>query len=114
MKISKELIKGSTVLLVSNLLKEKPLYGYEMIKAMEIKSQGLFQWKEGTLYPILHGLESEGYLSSYWETPSAGRKRKYYEITKKGTKELSRREKEWKTFSDTVNLSLGGIQWMGN
>ncbi|WP_291565853.1 PadR family transcriptional regulator, partial [Clostridium sp. UBA2485] len=48
MKISKELLKGSTVILILSLLKEKPMYGYEMIKEIEEKSSGVFTFKEGT------------------------------------------------------------------
>ena len=84
MKISKELLKGSTVILILSLLKEKPMYGYEMIKEIEEKSIGVFTFKEGTLYPILHSLEGENAVESYWIESDKGRKRKYYRITKDG------------------------------
>lgn len=57
MKVSKELLKGSTATLILSLLNEKPMYGYEMIKELESKSEGIFSFKEGTIYPILHTLE---------------------------------------------------------
>lgn len=111
MKFTKELVKGSTVLLVLNLLKNKPMYGYEMIKSMEISSAGTFQWKEGTLYPILHGLEAEGLLEAYWDHQDSARKRKYYRITDKGLKNLSEKENEWRTFSSAMDMALGGYKW---
>ena len=59
MKISKELLKGSTTMLVLDLLKNQNMYGYEMIKKLKEKSENVFELKEGTLYPILHGLEEK-------------------------------------------------------
>ena len=59
MKISKELIKGSTSMLVLSLLEKENMYGYQMIKELSRKSKNLFELKEGTLYPILHNLEQK-------------------------------------------------------
>lgn len=108
MKINKELIKGSTTILILSLLSRKEMYGYEMIKEMEIKSKGVFQFKEGTLYPILHGLENEDYIESYWDEGEGRRKRKYYRITDEGRDILKEKEEEWKLFSTTVDKVLGG------
>ena len=108
MKISKELINGSTSTLVLSLLEEKSMYGYELIKEIDKKSNGIFEFKEGTLYPLLHSLESNGYLESYWDNRDGGRKRKYYSITDKGKKELADKKEEWEVFSKTVNKIIGG------
>ena len=59
MKISKELLKGSTNLLVLNLLKDENMYGYEMIRKLKEKSENIFEFQEGTLDPILHSLEEK-------------------------------------------------------
>jgi DNA-binding PadR family transcriptional regulator len=106
MKISKELIKGSTSMLVLSVLKDNDLYGYKIIKEIESLSEDVFVLKEGTLYPILHALEEENYLESYWEE-NGGRKRKIYHITKKGLKYLKSKEQEWQTFTVSVNKVLG-------
>lgn len=106
MKISKELIKGSTSMLVLSVLKGKDLYGYKIIKEIELQSESVFELKEGTLYPILHALEEENYLESYWEKFD-GRKRKYYHLTRKGTKQLKEKQQEWQVFSKSVNKVLG-------
>lgn len=105
--LNKELIKGSTVTLILNSLKEDPLYGYGMIKEIENKSGGVFIFKEGTLYPILHDLEKNKLIESFWDSEN-GRRRKYYKITQKGLTELNKRENEWEVFSNTMNLVLGG------
>lgn len=105
MKISKELIKGSTSMLVMSVLKGKDLYGYKIIKEIELLSKRVFELKEGTLYPILHALEEEGCLESYWEEFD-GRKRKYYHLTRKGAKHLKSKQTEWQVFSKSVNKVL--------
>lgn len=103
MKVSKELTKGSTVVLILSLLEKKAMYGYEMIKEVDRKSNGVFKFKEGTLYPILHSLENDGIVESYWDEGDGGRKRKYYRITKKGSGFLSEKKKEWETFRSAVD-----------
>lgn len=108
LKLNKELLKGSTTLLILNLLNHKSMYGYQMIKELSEKSENIFELKEGTLYPILHSLEEKGFVTSYWEdTPS--RKRKYYSITKLGKKTLEDKQKEWDIFTSSVNKVLGGV-----
>lgn len=108
MQINKELLKGSTTILILSLLNRKEMYGYEMIKEIEVRSKGVFSFKEGTLYPILHGLENENYIESYWECGEGKRKRKYYKITESGKKILEEKEIEWKLFTETVNGVLVG------
>lgn len=105
MKISKELIKGSTSLLVMSVLKGQDLYGYKIIKELETRSENVFELKEGTLYPILHALEKEGYLEAYWDEFD-NRKRKYYHLTKKGLKQLETKREEWKVYSGSVDKVL--------
>ncbi|MBQ6544016.1 MAG: helix-turn-helix transcriptional regulator [Clostridia bacterium] len=113
MKINKELAKGSTPLLVLSILSKEEMYGYQIIKTVEKKSGNVFSMKEGTLYPILHSLESGGYLQSYW-TEVEGRGRKYYKITDKGLKQLEEKQKEWNEFSVAVNRVLGGASLAGS
>lgn len=108
MKLNKELLKGSTNMLVLSLLEEKNMYGYEMIKELTIKSENIFEFKEGTLYPILHNLEEKNYITSYWDETGA-KKRKYYTITKQGKKHLKEKKEEWKIFSGGINQVLGGV-----
>lgn len=106
MQINKELLKGSTTILVLSLLNRKEMYGYEMIKEIEVRSKGVFSFKEGTLYPILHGLENNNLIESYWDCGDGNRKRKYYRITEEGTGFLKEKEDEWKMFTGAVNEVL--------
>lgn len=105
MKYSKELLKGSTSLLILSILKKEDLYGYRIIRELERASENAFEMTEGTLYPILHALEKEGVLESYWQDFD-GRSRKYYHITKKGLKMLAEKKEEWESFSSSVTKVL--------
>jgi PadR family transcriptional regulator, regulatory protein PadR len=105
-KVNKELLKGSTGMLILSLLDQKEMYGYQLIKELERLSEGTFDLKEGTLYPILHGMETEKWLDSYWEMAD-GRKRKYYRITDQGKRQLQEKKREWQFFSGAVDRVLG-------
>ena len=95
MKLDKGLVGGSTVLLVLTLLAEKDYYGYEIIK-------------EGSLYPVLHRLENEGFVVSYREKSASGKERKYYHITPAGLELLGKEKEQWIVFSKAVNrVALG-------
>lgn len=107
MQVNKELLKGSTSMLILNLLNNENMYGYQMIKKLKDISNNTFELKEGTLYPILHSLEESNYITSYWDESTA-KKRKYYSITKLGKKALSEKQKEWKFFINSVNNVIGG------
>ena len=65
MPVDKSLISGSTSMLILKLLEEKDMYGYEMIETLREKSRNVFELKAGTLYPLLHGMESKGYVDAY-------------------------------------------------
>jgi DNA-binding PadR family transcriptional regulator len=82
------------------------MYGYEMTKEIEKKSDGIFTFKEGTLYPILHTLESDNMVESYW-SEHEGRRRKYYRITDKGKLMLKDKKQEWSLFRSAVDRVLG-------
>lgn len=103
MKIDKSLLSGSTTLLVLSLLKAGDMYGYEMIAELSRRSDKTFELKEGTLYPILHGLEGEKCVKSYEKQAPTGRMRKYYHITERGLRRLEEKREEWRFFSEKVN-----------
>lgn len=108
MNIKRELSKGSSSLLVLSVLESKDMYGYQIIKEIELRSEKVFSFKEGTLYPILHSFENNGYVKSYWDESEQGRKRKYYKITKKGLKVLKESKEEWSAYSAAVGKVING------
>ena len=65
MEIDKGLIGGSTVMLLLSLLKERDMHGYEIIKELKDRSENIFEFKEGTLYPVLHRMEGAELVKSY-------------------------------------------------
>lgn len=111
MKINRGLVSGATDLLVLSLISERDMYGYEIISELEKRSKDIFQFKEGTLYPILHKLENKGYLKSYQSERDAGRKRKYYQITRQGKKQLLEEKEQWEVFSESINTIIVGEEY---
>ena len=109
MRMDKSLISGSTSMLVLRLLEEGDLYGYQMIERLRERSNYVFELKAGTLYPLLHGMEEKGFLTSY-EQEEGGKVRKYYHLTRDGKKALKEKEKEWNTYRSAVErvLQMGG------
>ena len=106
MSYQRELLKGNTDSLLLYLLSCQPMYGYQIIKELEKRSQGYFQFKEGTLYPALHRLEKAGYIAGKWETLPSGQERRYYTITEKGVRDYSQRLEDWKNFARAVNAVI--------
>ena len=108
MKLKKDISKGSVTLMVLSVLEKNDLYGYQMIRYLEGLSYGVFQFNEGTLYPVLHALEKDGMVTSYWNAVEDSRMRKYYHITDKGLKQLCDSKKEWEEYVGAVNAVLIG------
>ena len=99
-------LAGSTSLLVLSLLRDGDKYGYEMISQLALRSEGVFELKEGTLYPVLHQLEREGSLESYSAQAASGRTRKYYHLTPKGVRALEQQEAEYRRVTGAVEQVL--------
>lgn len=108
MKINKELLKGSISIMILSLLAKKNMYGYQMMQELKVISKDTFELKEGTLYPLLHGLEKDGAIESYWFDTEEGRRRKYYKITEDGRELLKQKKHEWSFFVDAINSVIGG------
>jgi len=108
MGINKELMKGSTSILILSLLENEDMYGYQISQSLKEMSEKVFELKEGTLYPMLHGLENENAVRSYWLDADNGKRRKYYKITPDGRKLLSRKKAEWRLYTKAVNSVIGG------
>lgn len=105
MAINKELMKGSTAMLLLSVISKEDMYGYKIIKELELRSENVFCLKEGTLYPVLHTLEEDGLVTSYW-VDVENRKRKYYHITRKGKNQLKEKREEFQTYSKAVEHVL--------
>ena len=109
MTLQEQMRKGTTSVIILNLLVEleRPMYGYEIIKELEGRSQGFFQFKEGLIYPRLHEMERQGLLRAEWRGQKGSRRRKFYTITDEGRRQLARDLQDWQSFAEHVNLLLG-------
>lgn len=108
MTIDKSLLAGSTGLLILRLLEEEDLYGYQMIERLRARSDDTFSLKAGTLYPLLHTLETQGLVQSYEQAAEGARVRKYYHLTDAGRTRLAEKTAEWREFSGAVERVLRG------
>ncbi|MFC1949002.1 PadR family transcriptional regulator [Chloroflexota bacterium] len=101
-----ELMNGSSESLLLCLIAQQPMYGYQIIKELEKRSQGYFRFKEGTLYPALHRLEKSGLIEGKWQMLPTGRQRRYYSITDKGNRLMEEKRSQWRDFLTAMNLVI--------
>lgn len=99
-------LKGTLPTLILEVLAHEPSHGYRIAQKIKHRSDGLLDFKEGTLYPALHKLENEGMVESY-EGVENGRPRRYYRITQPGRKALSKDRADWRQLSRAVSIILG-------
>jgi len=97
--------KGSLAPLILQNLGRGPNHGYRIAQEIKQQSKGVLDFKEGTLYPALHGLEAKGLIASYSEEEN-GRTRCYYKLTQTGKRALVREKEEWTRFSSAISLLL--------
>ncbi|HTQ39738.1 MAG TPA: PadR family transcriptional regulator [Pirellulales bacterium] len=96
-KLSSELLRGSLDLMILSVLADGPTYGYSLQKRLADASNQAVQLQAGTLYPLLHKLESDKLIRSKWEK-STGRPRKWYELTAAGNRRLHQQATEWHSY----------------
>lgn len=106
MKFEKNLVSGSTALLVLSLLSDGEKYGYEMVQELARRSNNAFELREGTLYPLLHALEKSGDVRAVSRTAPSGRSRRYYALTERGRGRLAEKAAQWRYFSESVDAVL--------
>ena len=102
----RKLMKLNLDSLLLCLVSQQPMYGYQIIKELEVKSRGYFKFKEGTLYPALHRLEEAGLILGKWQMLPNGRQRRYYHITNKGYEVLLTKRSQWQEFFAAMNLII--------
>ena len=98
---------GSTAVMILRLLADEPMYGYQMVKELQTRSDGYFEMEQGTLYPALHRLEKDGLVRSEWQVVADGPSRKYYSITDAGQAALAEGVAQWRDFSQGLLKILG-------
>ena len=106
--IAKELVAASTEPIILSLLAQSESYGYALIQRVKELSGEKIEWTDGMLYPVLHRMESNGWIKSRWVEMENGRRRKYYSIKKDGQQALKEKREQWTMISSV----LGGL-WKG-
>ena len=105
--MAREAFAGHLDLLLLAALRSEARHGYAVIEHMRRASGGRFAYPEGTVYPALHRLESDGLLRSRWNEVD-GRRRRVYELTAKGGRALDGRRREWELFSQSIRAVIEG------
>jgi PadR family transcriptional regulator, regulatory protein PadR len=95
------------LLILATLRHTGPVHGYALIAALRERSDGAFDLPEGTVYPALHRLESNGLISSEWSA-DAPRRRRTYQLTADGAAAVAVKRREWTVFQRGVRAVLGG------
>jgi PadR family transcriptional regulator PadR len=101
--ISKTLVAASTKPVILSILAGGEKYGYLIIQHVTEISSGTLEWSEGMLYPVLHRMETDGFIQSQWRISENGRKRKYYRLTDLGRAELEKDREEWAIVHGLLN-----------
>ena len=102
MRIERELMRGAGPVAVLRLLENGERYGYELVKLLEERSEGVLAMGQSTLYPLLYNLEAKGHVASRIETADSGRDRKYYRLTAAGKKRLEHDRAQWRALSGAM------------
>ena len=95
MKLERELMRGAAPTAVLQVLSLGEHYGYELVEALERKSEGLLSVGQSTLYPLLYNLEAKKLVVSREAKADNGRVRRYYRLTAKGKKKLRQDKEQW-------------------
>ena len=95
MSIASDVIRGHTDAIILAQLMSEDSYGYKINRAVVEKTQGLFEFKEATLYTAFRRLEQSGYITSYWGDENTGARRRYYSITPYGVEQYNRMVAQW-------------------
>jgi len=96
------LLQGTLDLLILKSLVAAEMHGLGISRRIELITGGTFVVKPGSLFPALHRMEEEGWISSYWGDSENNRRAKFYRLTKPGRKQLGAETKRW----DRISLAI--------
>jgi PadR family transcriptional regulator PadR len=100
-------LQGSLDLLILKVLSRRPnIHGYAIISAIRQISEEILKVEDGSLYPALHRMEEDGWIRAKWTNTDAGVRRRLYEVTKAGQKQLAEEEARWQDVTLAVNRVL--------
>jgi|SRR6266853_2139241 transcriptional regulator len=100
-------LQGTLDLLILRMLALGPQHGQGIARAIQSGSDDVLIVDHGSLYPALQRLEHRGFISAEWGTSANNRRARFYGLTRKGRKELSREEGEWRRIASAIMRVLG-------
>ena len=98
-----DLVQGTLDLLILKILALEPLHGWAISQRLKQVSGDVLQVSDGSLYPALHKLEQEGWITAVWKPTENNRRAKFYELTRSGRKELERETANWQRLSTAIS-----------
>ena len=101
-----DLIQGTLDLLILKSIATEPRHGWAIAKRIQAASGDVLQIKQGSLYPALHRLESQGLIRAEWKESETGRESKFYSLTKAGRAQLETEISQWDRLSAAIRLTL--------
>lgn len=103
-----DLLPGTLDVLVLQILSAAPLHGWGIAQRLIVLSREVLIVQQGSLYPALHKMEGEGWISAEWRPTEEGRQAKFYSLTRKGRTRLTQARARWERFSSAVGWVLNG------
>jgi PadR family transcriptional regulator PadR len=100
------LLQGTLDLLILKSLVAAEMHGLGISRRIQLITGGTFVVKPGSLFPALHRMEEEGWISSYWGDSENNRRAKFYRLTKPGRKQLEAETKRWGRISLAIAQAL--------
>ena len=97
-----EMLQGTLDLLILKTLADSPMHGWGISLRIQALSREVLQVNQGSLYPALHRLEQQGLIAAEWGNSENNRQAKFYELTKRGRKQLTEETRNWERLADAV------------
>lgn len=101
---SSDLIQGTLDLLILKTVSLEPVHGWAIAKRIQQVSKEVLQVQQGSLYPALHRLEQQGWISAETKPTESGRIAKFYSLTREGKKQLAIEMGQWERLSEAIQL----------
>jgi PadR family transcriptional regulator len=101
-----DLVQGTLDLLILKILALQPMHGWAIGQRLRQVSSDALQVSDGSLYPALHKLEQEGWITAEWKTSDLGRRAKFYTLTRPGRKHLERERANWQRLSSAISAVI--------
>jgi len=101
-----DLLQGTLDLLILKAISREPAHGWGIAKRIQSLSDEALSVQQGSLYPALHRLEQQGWITAEWKDTELGREAKFYALTREGRRQLERELQSWSRLSSAVELVL--------